>query len=239
MRRRLAGALGVEPDARERRATTTDGSASRAAARASRPRRSRCCVAPRRAGPPVRPDAYEAVPRASAATASRVERRRAGAARRRRAGASRARRWRNEPSNGPCLRAGSKRRPRDGHARRAGRRRSAGRGPGRRSRRGPSAPARASGPNADPSARARARRSRPRAAPARRRRSCDRGGGVRADAGQLGQVGRPAASATTRRGPVEVDRAAVVAEPLPGADHVGRRRGGERPAVGQRSSQAR
>src|SRR6185503_16530845 len=54
------------------------------------------------------------------------------------------------------------------------------------------------------------------------------GRGVRPDAGQLRQVVRPAVLGDVARGAVQVDRAAVVAEPLPGDDHVGRGRGRER-----------
>ena len=46
--------------------------------------------------------------------------------------------------------------------------------------------------------------------------------------GQLGQIVRPAARRDPRRRPVQVDRAPVVAEPLPLADRVARGRGGER-----------
>ena len=51
----------------------------------------------------------------------------------------------------------------------------------------------------------------------------DRVGGVAPDARQLGQVVRPAVRGDVLRRPVQVERAPVVAEPLPLADHVGRR----------------
>ena len=50
----------------------------------------------------------------------------------------------------------------------------------------------------------------------------DRGGGVRPDPGQLGQVVRPAMSGHLPGGAVQADCAAVVAEPLPLDDHVRR-----------------
>ena len=56
----------------------------------------------------------------------------------------------------------------------------------------------------------------------------DRRRGVGADAGELGEIVRPAVLGDRARGAVQVEPAAVVAEPLPGADHVGGRRGGER-----------
>ena len=56
----------------------------------------------------------------------------------------------------------------------------------------------------------------------------DRRRGVRADARQRGQVGRPAGLRDETRRPVERQRATVVAEALPLADHVRRARGGER-----------
>ena len=56
----------------------------------------------------------------------------------------------------------------------------------------------------------------------------DGGRRVRPDAGQLGQVVRPAALGDRLRSAVQVDRSPVVAEPLPLDDHLGRRRGGER-----------
>ena len=66
----------------------------------------------------------------------------------------------------------------------------------------------------------------------------DRGGGVRADAGQLGQVVRPAALGDHARGAVQGERAPVVAEPLPLADHVAGDAAASAVGVGQRSSQA-
>ena len=59
--------------------------------------------------------------------------------------------------------------------------------------------------------------------------AADRSGGVRPDAGQLGQVVRPTV-ARRRRGAARcrLSRAPVVAEPLPLADHVGGRGCGER-----------
>ena len=56
----------------------------------------------------------------------------------------------------------------------------------------------------------------------------DRSRGVRADAGQLGQVVRPPVGRDVLRGAVQADRAPVVAEALPLDDHVRGRRGCER-----------
>ena len=53
----------------------------------------------------------------------------------------------------------------------------------------------------------------------------DRGRGVRADAGQLGEVVGPAVRGDVRRGAVQVHGAPVVAEALPLDDHLGGRRG--------------
>ena len=63
----------------------------------------------------------------------------------------------------------------------------------------------------------------------------DRGRGVGANAGEGGQILRPALFSDHARGTVQVESAAVVAEPLPGADHIGgscsRKRGGRGPAL--------
>ena len=56
----------------------------------------------------------------------------------------------------------------------------------------------------------------------------DRGGRVRADARKPRQVVGPAVRGDDRGCPVQCERPAVVAEPLPRADHVPRRCGGER-----------
>ena len=56
----------------------------------------------------------------------------------------------------------------------------------------------------------------------------DRAGGVGPDPRQLGQVVGPAVLGDVPRGPMQVERAPVVAEPLPLPDHVGGRRGRER-----------
>ena len=56
----------------------------------------------------------------------------------------------------------------------------------------------------------------------------DRVGGVAPNAGKLRQVVGPAVRGYLLRGPLQRERAPVVAEPLPLADHVGRRRSGER-----------
>ena len=140
-----------------------------------------------------------------------------------------ARRWRNEPSNGPCRRRGSKRRPRDGHA--LGERAHAAAGHAgeadalaevhqrlRGRRREVVAGALRDAPHVDVD----------RQHVAAEGEAGDRVGGVAADAGQLGQVVRPAVSRDLLRGAVERERAPVVAEPLPLADHVGGRSGGER-----------
>ena len=58
--------------------------------------------------------------------------------------------------------------------------------------------------------------------------------------GSSREIVRPAAHGDDLRGPVQVDGAAVVAEPLPGDDHLGARlAAASASAVGQRSSQAR
>ncbi len=166
-------------------------------------------VALERARPPRRPSA--AAPAATARSAS-------------------ARRWRNEPSNRRLLaqRLVARAARRAGR-RRAGRPRSGERAPGRRSRRGRRAPARTLRRTARPCAPGRggrwcrpaARRVRTRSC--RRLRRCTRptpGSSVRSS-------GQPC-SATYVRGAVQVDGAAVVAEPLPLDDHLAERRGGER-----------
>ena len=56
----------------------------------------------------------------------------------------------------------------------------------------------------------------------------DGGGGVRTDAGELGEVVRPAVNGHLPGGTVQIDGAAVVAEPLPLDDHVRRGRARER-----------
>jgi len=56
----------------------------------------------------------------------------------------------------------------------------------------------------------------------------DRVGGVPADAGQLREVVGPPMRRDLLRGAVQVERAPVVAEPLPLADHVGGRGRSER-----------
>ena len=116
-----------------------------------------------------------------------------------------------------------------GTPRRAGRRRSGGRARGRRSCRDPSAPARPPGENVV----AGALRDAPHVDVdgqhvAAEREARDGVGGVAADAGQLGQVVGPAVRRDLLRGAVERERAPVVAEPLPLADHVAGRRRGER-----------
>ena len=140
-----------------------------------------------------------------------------------------ARRWRNEPSNGPWRRVGSKRRPRDGQA--AGERADAAAGdpgeadrlaqihqrlPGRRGEvvAGPLRHA----PHVDVDGQNRVAEGE----------RGDRVGGIAADAGQLGQVVGPAVSRNLLRGAVERERAPVVAEPLPLPDHVAGRGRGER-----------
>ena len=139
---------------------------------------------------------HEAVPRsASTASPSSSPRRRAAAATPRSVSA---RRCRNEPSKRPCLRSGSSRVPREGQLPRAGRRRSAGCGRGRPWRRDPSAP----GPQR------RRTRGRPSLDPldvdvARQYVLAEgevphRGRGVRPDAGQRGQVVRPALAGDDR-----------------------------------------
>ena len=60
------------------------------------------------------------------------------------------------------------------------------------------------------------------------RKARDGVGGVAPDAGQLGQVVRPAVRRDVLRRTVQVERAPVVAEPLPLPDHVGRRGARER-----------
>ena len=139
-----------------------------------------------------------------------------------------ARRCRKEPSNGPCLRSGSKRRPRDGQPSASGHT--------------PQRGTRARQTVAPRSISACAARARTRPGPlldaphvhvdrqhvAPEREACDRVRRVAADAGQLGQIVRPAVRRDLLRGAVEVERAPVVAEPLPLADHVRRRSGGER-----------
>ena len=140
----------------------------------------------------------------------------------------RARRWRNEPSNGPCLRSGSKRGPRDGHSA------ASGHSPQRGTRAMQTVAPRSISACAHewsksrPCARARGARSRPLAGPAGRARSMRRrlpcsGRRLEARSGR-----RASRRGDLARRTVQVERAPVVAEPLPGADHVRRRRRGER-----------
>ena len=132
-----------------------------------------------------------------------------------------ARRCRNEPSNGPCLRAGSSRMPRDGHSAASG----------HISQRGMRA--RHTVAPRSMSACAAVEReggARPplhaldvdvhREHVLAEREAADRRRGVRPDARKLREVVGPAALARRQRRAVEVEPAAVVAEPLPLADDV-------------------
>ena len=153
----------------------------------------------------------------------------------------RASRCLNEPSNGPCLRTGSKRRPREGQVEASGQspqRRDAGDadrraevhqrlGAGRGRTRAPVRSwTRRTFTSTGSTGAAEGEAARP-------RRRCT----ARRPGSSVRSSGQPSLGDDPRR-PLQVERAAVVAEPLPLADHVGRaaRRRAPR-AVGQRSSQ--
>ena len=148
------------------------------------------------------------------------------------------RRWRNEPSNGDCLRVGSSLVPTDGHVARAGT--AAPRESRARQHRRPKIHQRLRGGAGE--AISGASLDALHVDVARQhvlaeRKVPYRGGRVRADAGERRQIGRPAVPRHQDGCPVERSSATpVVAETLPFADHLGRRGRGKR---ARRSASAR
>ena len=152
-----------------------------------------------------------------------------------------ARRSRNEPSNRDCLRSGSYREPREGHSIASGQ--TPQRGMRARQIVAPRSKSACVHDRVEVLARAlldppHVRVDRQLVAPERE--VADRRGGVWADAGKLGQVVGPAVLGDDPCRAVQADRPPVVAEPLPGDDHVGRRmpRRARRPSASARARRA-